>query len=172
EMQEYAPLQGERVRLEFRVPTRGLIGYQSEFQTDTRGSGIITTTFSDYEPMNGNHQGRRTGALIADRDGEAKAYALHNLEERGKLFVGPGTECYEGMIIGEHSKKNDLDVNVTKNKQLTNFRANGSDDSIQLEPPEDVDIEYGLEWIDDDELIEITPESVRLRRRELDQRFR
>lgn len=172
EMQEYLPLQGERVRLEFRVPTRGLIGYRSEFQTDTRGSGIITTTFSDYQPMNGNHHGRRTGALIADRDGEAKSYALHNLEDRGRLFVGPGTECYEGMIVGEHSKKSDLDVNVTKNKQLTNFRADGSDDSIQLEPPEDVDIEFGLEWIDDNELIEITPESVRLRRRELDQRYR
>lgn len=172
EMQEYAPLQGDRVRLEFRVPTRGLIGYRSDFQTDTRGSGIITTTFSDYQPMNGAEHGRRTGALIADRPGEAKSYALHNLEERGRLFVGPGTDCYEGMIVGEHSKKSDLDVNVTKNKQLTNFRADGSDDSIQLEPPADVDIEFGLEWIDDDELIEITPESVRLRRKELDQRYR
>lgn len=172
EMEEYAPLQGERVRLEFKVPTRGLIGYRSDFQTDTRGSGIITTTFADYQPMNGADHGRRTGALIADRPGEAKSYALHNLEERGRLFVGPGTECYEGMIVGEHSKKNELDVNVTKNKQLTNFRADGSDDSIQLEPPEDIDIEFGLEWIDDDELIEITPESVRLRKKELDQRYR
>jgi GTP-binding protein len=172
EMQEYAPLQGDRVRLEFRVPTRGLIGYRSDFQTDTRGSGIITTTFEDYQPMNGADHGRRTGALIADRPGEAKRYALNNLEDRGRLFVGPGTECYEGMIVGEHSKKSDLDVNITKNKQLTNFRADGSDDSIQLEPPEDVDIEYGLEWIDDDELIEVTPESIRLRKKELDQRYR
>jgi len=172
EMEAYAPLQGERVRLEFRVPTRGLVGYRSEFKTDTRGSGIITTTFSEYKPMNGNHHGRRTGALIADRDGEAKSYAIHNLEDRGRIFVEPGTECYEGMIVGEHAKKSDLDVNITKNKQLTNFRANGADDSIQLEPPVDVDIEFGLEWIDDNELIEITPENVRLRRRELDQRFR
>ncbi len=172
EMEEYAPLQGDRVRLEFRVPTRGLIGYRSDFQTDTRGSGIITTTFADYQPMNGADHGRRTGALIADRPGEAKRYALHNLEDRGRLFVGPGTECYEGMIVGEHSKKSDLDVNITKNKQLTNFRADGSDDSIQLEPHEEVDIEFGLEWINDDELIEITPESVRLRKKELDQRYR
>jgi GTP-binding protein len=172
EMLEYAPLQGNRVRLEFEVPTRGLIGYRSDFQTDTRGSGIITTTFSEYQPMNGVDHSRRTGALIADRPGEAKSYALHNLEDRGRLFVGPGTGCYEGMIVGEHSKKSNLDVNVTKNKQLTNFRADGSDDSIQLEPPEDVDIEFGLEWIDDDELIEITPESVRLRKKELDQRYR
>lgn len=172
EMQEYEPLQGDRVRLEFRVPTRGLVGYRSEFQTDTRGSGILTTTFEDYQPMNGVDHGRRTGALIADRDGEATSYALFKLEDRGRLFVGPGTDCYEGMIVGEHSKKSDLDVNVTKQKQLTNFRAAGSDDTLQLEPPVDVDIEFALEWIDDNELIEITPESVRLRRKELDKRFR
>jgi GTP-binding protein len=172
EMEQYEPLQGNRVRLEFSVPTRGLIGYRSEFQTDTRGSGIITTTFDDYRPMNGTKTGRRTGALIADRDGTARSYALQNLEERGRLFVPPGTECYEGMIVGEHSKKSNLDVNVTDQKQLTNFRAAGSDDSIQLEPPVDVDIEFGLEWINDDELVEVTPESVRLRKKELDQRFR
>ena len=172
EMEAYAPLQGDRIRLEFRVPTRGLVGYRSEFKTDTRGSGIITTTFADYQPMNGNSLGRRTGALIADREGEAKPYALENLEDRGRLFVGPNTKCYEGMIVGEHSNKSDLDVNVNKNKQLTNFRADGADDAIQLEPPVDVDMEFGLEWIDDNELIEITPESVRLRRKELDQRFR
>ncbi len=172
EMRDYARLRGDRVRLEFRVPTRGLVGYRSEFKTDTRGTGILTTSFSEYRPVNGNLSGRRTGALIADREGEAKAYALHSLKDRGRMFVKPGTECYEGMIVGEHAKKSDLDVNVTKNKQLTNFRADGSDDNIQLEPPVDVDIEFGLEWIDDNELIEITPGAVRLRRRELDQRFR
>lgn len=172
EMQQYEPIQGDRVRLEFEVPTRGLIGYRSDFQTDTRGSGIITTNFHEYRPTNGGLTGRREGALVSDRKGTARPYALENLEERGRLFIPPGTECYEGMIIGEHSKKSDLDVNVTDEKQLDNFRAAGSDDAIQLEPHTDVDIEFGLEWINDDELIEITPESVRLRKKELDQRFR
>lgn len=172
EMQQYEPLNGQRVRLEFTVPTRGLIGYRSEFQTDTRGSGILTSRFQEFRPMGGEIKRRTTGALIADRPGKATPYALEGLEDRGELFVGPGVEVYEGMIVGEHSKKSDLNVNVTKQKQLTNFRAAGSDDSIQLEPPREVTLEFALEWIDEDELVEVTPESVRLRRRELDRRYR
>ena len=171
-MVEYQSISSSRVRLKFKVPTRGLIGYRSEFQTDTRGEGIITSRFTGYRPRTGEINRRNTGALIADRQGEATPYALEKLQERGRLFIPPGTECYEGMVVGEHSRETNLDVNVTKQKQLTNFRAAGADDAIQLEPPKEVDIEFALDWINENELAEITPESVRLRRRELDQRFR
>ncbi len=168
EMQRYESVEGNRVRLEFTVPTRGMIGYRSQFQTDTRGSGILNTIFEEYRPVEGDFDRRTTGALIADRDGQATPYALHKLEDRGQFFVEPGTECYRGMIVGEHAKKTDLDVNITKQKQLTNFRAAGSDDTIQLKPAKEISIEFGLEWIDDDELVEITPDHIRLRSRELD----
>ncbi|MGM0381864.1 MAG: translational GTPase TypA [bacterium] len=172
EMVEYKSIGSNRVRLKFKVPTRGMIGYRSEFQTDTRGEGIITSRFDSYRPKTGEINRRNSGALIADRGGEATPYALEKLQARGRLFIPPGTECYEGMIVGEHSRPANLDVNVTKQKQLTNFRAAGSDDAVQLEPHTEVDIEFALDWINDQELAEITPESVRLRRRELDQRFR
>ncbi len=165
QMQQYESMEGDRVRLEFTVPTRGLIGYRSRFQTETRGSGILTTTFEEYSPMGEPIAGRGTGALIADRGGTATSYALKKLSDRGQFFVEPGTECYEGMIVGEHNRKEDLTVNITKEKQLTNFRAAGSDDTVQLEPPVPVDIEFALEWITEDELVEITPRDVRLRTR-------
>ncbi len=172
EMELYQPLGENRVRLEFRVPTRGLIGYRSQFKNDTRGEGIFSSRFECFQPREGEMQRRTSGALIADREGPATPYALEGLEARGRLFVPPGTECYEGMIVGEHSRPADLDVNVTKQKQLTNFRAAGSDDGIQLEPHKEITIEFALDWIKDNELIEITPESVRLRRRELEKRWR
>lgn len=168
EMESYESIGSERVRLEFTIPTRGLIGYRSEFLTDTRGTGLLNSHVTGYEPFQGEIDQRHTGALIADRQGEARAYAIHNLEERGTLFIEPGTACYQGMIVGEHNKAPSLDVNITKHKQLTNFRAAGSDDAIQLTPVKEMTIERALEWITDDELIEITPKEIRLRCRELD----
>ena len=168
EMESYESIGSERVRLEFTIPTRGLIGYRSEFLTDTRGTGLLNSHVTGYEPFQGEIDQRHTGALIADRQGEARAYAIHNLEERGTLFIEPGTACYQGMIVGEHNKAPNLDVNITKHKQLTNFRAAGSDDAIQLTPVKEMTIERALEWITDDELIEITPKEIRLRCRELD----
>jgi GTP-binding protein len=162
-MENYETIGSDRVRLEFIVPTRGLIGYRSEFLTDTRGTGLLNSYFLEYVPHKGEIDERHTGALIADRQGEARAYALENLEDRGQLFINPGTMCYEGMIIGEHNKGTNLDVNVSKNKKLTNVRASGSDDAIQLTPVQPLSIEEALEWIKDDELIEITPKNIRLR---------
>ncbi len=172
EMEVYQPLGEERVRLEFKVPTRGLIGYRSQFKSDTRGEGILSSRFEGYQPRSAVLERRNTGALLADRPGTATPYALEGLEDRGRLFVPPGTDCYEGMIVGEHSRAPNLNVNVTKQKQLTNFRAAGADDAIQLEPHKEVTIEFALDWIKGDELIEITPQSVRLRHQELDQRYR
>lgn len=157
-----------RVRLEFKIPSRGLIGYRSEFLTDTRGTGLLNTYFAGYEPYKGDLVHRVNGAMIADRKGVATAYALWYLEERGRHFIVPGTECYEGMIIGEHSKDNDLIVNVSREKKLTNVRASGSDEAIKLTPVKPLTLEQAMEWINDDECIEVTPKSIRLRCRELD----
>lgn len=162
EMESYETISEDRVRLEFTVPTRGLIGYRSEFQTDTRGSGIISSSFEEYKPLSDPIARRNTGALISDRAGQVTAYALHKLKDRGRFFVEPKTTCYEGMIVGENAKKHDLDVNITKQKQLTNFRAAGSDDSIQIEPPKIHSLESALEWVEGEELVEITPENIRL----------
>ncbi|TVP78820.1 MAG: translational GTPase TypA [Gemmatimonadales bacterium] len=161
------PLQGMS-RLRFRIPARGLFGYRSEFLTDTRGEGILNHHFLEYAPWAGPIQGRKKGVLVADREGEAVGYALVNLQERGTLFIGPGTEVYTGMIVGEHIRPGDLDVNVTKGKKLTNMRAAGSDDTVKLEPPRQLTLELALEFIDDDELIEVTPDAIRLRKQELD----
>ncbi|MFP4687860.1 MAG: translational GTPase TypA [bacterium] len=166
-MENYESIGSDRVRLEFIVPTRGLIGYRTQFLTDTRGTGLLNSYFLEYVPHKGEIEERHTGALIADRRGEARAYALDNLEDRGKLFINPGTLCYEGMIIGEHNKGTDLNVNVTKNKKLTNVRAAGSDDAIQLTTVQPLGIEEALESIEEDELIEITPNHIRLRCRRL-----
>ncbi|MBK9293558.1 MAG: translational GTPase TypA [Oligoflexia bacterium] len=157
-----------RVRLEFKVPSRGLIGYRSEFLTDTKGTGMMNTISAGYEPLKGEIGGRVNGALIADRGGESVAYALFHLEPRGKMFIGSGIDVYEGMIIGEHAKDNDLIVNAIKEKKLTNMRASGSDDAIKLTPPIPMTLERAMEWINDDELIEVTPKSIRLRKRVLD----
>ncbi|NOZ77640.1 MAG: translational GTPase TypA [Acidobacteria bacterium] len=154
-----------RVRLEFRVPSRGLIGFRSEFLTDTRGTGIINTLFDGYEPWQGEIPGRSTGAMVADRPGRATPYALFHLQPRGTLFVGPGTEVYEGMIVGQYSRENDLIVNVTREKKLTNMRAAGSDEALRLAPPQRMFLDRALEWIDADELVEVTPSEIRLRKR-------
>jgi GTP-binding protein len=156
-----------RVRLEFRIPTRGLIGFRSQFLTDTKGTGIMNHLFSGWEPWHGAIPARSTGALVADREGTATAYAISNLQERGEIFVEPGTAVYEGMIVGENSRPNDMDVNVTKEKKQTNMRASTADEAIRLIPPRQLSLEQAIEFINDDELVEITPKSIRLRKRVL-----
>jgi GTP-binding protein len=159
---------GEIIRLEFVVPARGLIGLRGELLTETRGTGVITHTFHGYAPFKGDIPGRKNGVLIAMEAGETTAYSLDALQPRGVLFLEPGIEVYGGMIIGQHAKDNDLDVNPCKGKKLTNVRASGSDDAIKLTPPRVLTLEQALEFIDDDELVEVTPSSIRLRKKELD----
>ena len=156
-----------RVRLEFRMPARGLIGFRSQFLTDTRGTGIMNHLFAGWEPWHGPIPARTTGALVADRTGLATAYALSNLQDRGEIFIDPGIEVYEGMIVGENSRPNDLDVNVTKEKKQTNMRASTADEAIRLIPPRRLGLEQAIEFINDDELVEVTPKSIRLRKRVL-----
>jgi GTP-binding protein len=156
------------VRLTFRIPARGLFGYRSEFLTDTRGTGQIHHRFLDYGPWAGPLSGRKRGVIVADRVGEVVAFALGNLQERGQMFVSPGMPVYEGMLVGESARPGDMDVNVSKEKKLTNIRTTASDEHIVLEPPRDITLEYGLEYIEEDELIEVTPKSVRLRKRVLE----
>ena len=156
-----------RVRLEFRIPTRGLIGFRSQFLTDTRGTGIMNHLFADWEPWHGPIAGRPSGVLVADRAGISTAYAMYNLQERGELFIEPTTEVYEGMIVGENARPADLDVNVTKEKKLTNMRASTAEEGIRLIPPVTLNLEQAIEFISDDELVEITPRSLRLRKRVL-----
>lgn len=156
-----------RVRLTFSVPARGLIGYRDEFLTDTRGTGIMNATFSGYEEYRGNFVSRLTGSLISDRAGNAVAYALYNLEPRGRLFVVPGDPVYEGMVVGEHNKDNDIDVNPTKEKKLTNLRAAGKDENIILTPVRPMTLEQALHFLREDEVLEVTPESLRIRKIEL-----
>ena len=157
-----------RVRLEYRIPARGLIGFQSEFMTLTRGTGLMSHIFDDYAPVKPGEVGeRRNGVLVSQDDGEAVAYALWKLQERGRMFVSPGEPVYEGMIIGIHSRDNDLVVNPIRTKQLTNIRASGSDEAIRLTPPIQLTLEYAVEFIADDELVEVTPKSIRLRKRHL-----
>jgi GTP-binding protein len=154
-----------RVRLEFRIPTRGLIGVRPQLLTDTRGTGIMNHLFAGWERWHGPIPSRTTGALVADRPGLATAYAMFNLQERGELFIEPGTAVYEGMIIGENARATDLDVNVTKEKKQTNMRASTSDEAIHLVPPRKLNLEQAIEFINDDELVEITPASVRPRKK-------
>ena len=167
EMVAMAPM-GEMVRLEFIVPARGLIGLRGEVLTDTRGTAVMTHTFHEYAPYKGDIPGRKNGVLMAMEHGETTAYSLDALQPRGTLFVGASTEVYGGMIIGQHNKDNDLDVNPCKGKKLTNVRASGTDDAIKLTPPRLLTLEQALEFIDDDELVEVTPLSIRLRKKELD----
>ncbi len=157
-----------RVRLEFSIPSRGLIGYRNEFLTDTRGLGLLNAEFAGFEPFKGEISHRINGSMIADRKGKTVAYAIWNLEERGRIFVLPGTETYEGMIIGEHAKDNDLVVNISREKKLTNVRASGTDEAIKLTPIKTMTLEQAMEWIREDEVIEVTPLNIRLRCRELD----
>jgi GTP-binding protein len=156
-----------RVRLEFRIPTRGLIGFRSQFLTDTRGTGIMNHLFDGWEPWHGPIAGRPTGALVADRAGKATAFAIYNLQERGEIFIEPGTAVYEGMVIGENARPSDMDVNVTKEKKLTNMRQSTADDALRLVPPRLLNLEQSIEFINDDELVEVTPHSIRLRKRVL-----
>jgi GTP-binding protein len=154
-----------RVRLEFRIPARGLIGFRSQFLTDTKGTGIMNHLFAGWEPWHGAIAARATGALVADRSGVATAYAIFNLQERGEILIDAGTQVYEGMLIGENSRTADMDVNVTKEKKQTNMRASSADEAIRLIPPRKLSLEQAIEFINDDELVEITPKSIRLRKR-------
>ena len=154
-----------RTRLEFRIPTRGLIGFRSQFLTDTKGTGIMNHLFAGWEPWHGAIPARSTGALVADRQGVTTAYAIYNLQERGEIFVEPATPVYEGMIVGENSRQNDMDVNVTKEKKQTNMRASTADEAIRLIPPRQLSLEQSIEFINDDELVEVTPKRIRLRKR-------
>jgi GTP-binding protein len=168
EMQDMKPSGTGTTRLRFRIPARGLFGYRSEFMTDTRGEGMLNHHFLEYGPHAGSMQGRKKGVLVSDRPGEAVAYSLFNLQERATMFISPGTPVYTGMIVGEHVRPGDLDVNVCKGKKLTNMRAAGSDENVKLEPPRQLTLELALEFIADDELIEVTPDAIRLRKKELD----
>ena len=169
ELIEMIPSQiGNKVRLIFNAPSRGLIGYHSEFLTDTRGTGIMNRIFKDYEPYKGEIDSRRNGVLISSENGTAIAYSLWKLQDRGPMFIDANVPVYIGMIIGEHTKSNDLEVNPTKSKQLTNIRAAGKDDAIDLIPPRKLSLEQALSYIQEDELLEVTPKTLRLRKRILD----
>lgn len=168
ELQDLRPSGGGKTRLTFFAPSRGMIGYLSEFKTDTRGTGVINRLFHGYEPFKGVIEKHRNGVLISMENGEAVAFALYNLEDRGFMFITPGTKVYQGMIIGEHSKQNDLDVNPIKGKQLTNMRASGKDDAIKLVPAKQMSLEEAISYILDDELLEVTPKNIRLRKKYLD----
>ncbi len=167
ELMDMRPTGAGKTRLVFYAPSRGLIGYHGEFLTDTRGTGVINRMFHGYAPFKGAVEGRRNGVLISTGDGEAVAYALWYLEERGKLFTVPGTRVYQGMIIGEHSRGNDLDVNPLRAKQLTNIRTHAKDEAVRLTPIVPMTLEQAIAYIEDDELVEVTPQSIRLRKREL-----
>jgi len=168
EMSDMRPSGGNKTRIIFHVPARGLIGYQGEFLTDTRGTGVINRLFHSYGPFKGDLPGRRNGALISVDKGEAVAYAIWNLQDRGIMFINPGDKVYEGMIVGEHSRDNDLEINVLKNKQLTNIRTTSKDEAIRLVPPLRMTLEQMISYIEEDELVEVTPKSLRLRKIALD----
>lgn len=172
ELQGMSPMNGGYTRLEFSIPSRGLIGYRGEFLTDTKGNGIINTIFDGYGPYKGDLSYRKQGSLIAFEAGEAITYGLFNAQERGTLFIGPGEKVYAGMVIGQTGKAEDIEINVCKKKQLTNTRASGSDDALRLSPPRILSLEQALEFIDVDELLEITPQTLRIRKRILDATMR
>ena len=172
ELLNMTTMQGGSVRLEFRIPTRGLMGYRSEFLTDTKGNGIMNQIFDGYEPIKGDIESRSRGSIVAHETGESSAYGLFNAQERGDLFIDAGIQVYEGMIVGQNAKNEDIVVNVCKRKQVTNMRASGSDDALKLTPPINLSLEQCLEFIADDELVEITPENIRMRKRILDKSTR
>ncbi|MFD0985825.1 translational GTPase TypA [Methyloligella solikamskensis] len=172
EMVEMKPSGGGRLRLVFQAPTRGLIGYQGELLTDTRGTAIMNRLFHGYQPFRGDIPSRRTGVLISTENGEAVAYALWNLEDRGPMMIEPGWKVYQGMIVGEHTRENDLEVNVLKGKKLTNIRTTSKDEAVKLTPPIKMTLERALAWIADDEFVEVTPKSIRLRKQHLDPNVR
>ena len=172
ELQNMSPITGGYTRLEFSIPARGLIGYRGEFMTDTKGNGIINTIFDEYAPYKGDIQYRKQGSLIAFESGESITYGLFNAQERGTLFIGPGEKVYSGMVVGQNGKPEDVEINVCKKKQLTNTRASGSDEALRLTPPKILSLEQALEFIDADELLEITPENLRIRKKILDPTLR
>jgi GTP-binding protein len=157
-----------RARIEYKVPSRGLIGFRSQFLTQSRGTGLLNTLFDGWAPYAGPMLRRPNGAIVSDRTGPTTPYALFQLQPRGQLFIGPGTDLYEGMIIGENNRPNDLDVNACREKKLTNIRAAGRDENVILSPPRVLGIETAMEWIDRDELVEITPDAIRVRKRILE----
>ncbi len=167
-MTNMVPMGAGFTRLEFEIPARGLIGIRTEFLTDTKGEGVMNHSFLDFRPYSGNVESRKNGALVSMENGEALGYSIFNLQERGVMYIKPQDKVYNGMVIGEHAKSNDLDVNPIKGKQLTNVRSSGADDAIKLVPPRVMSLENALEWIEEDELVEVTPISVRIRKRELD----
>ncbi|WP_187846703.1 translational GTPase TypA [Helicobacter pylori] len=172
EMKAMNPMSDGYTRLEFEIPSRGLIGYRSEFLTDTKGEGVMNHSFLEFRPFIGSVESRKNGALISMENGEATAFSLFNIQERGTLFINPQTKVYVGMVIGEHSRDNDLDVNPIKSKHLTNMRASGSDDAIKLTPPRTMVLERALEWIEEDEILEVTPLNLRIRKKILDPNMR
>ncbi len=172
EMKAMNPMSDGYTRLEFEIPARGLIGYRSEFLTDTKGEGVMNHSFLEFRPFSGSVESRKNGALISMENGEATAFSLFNIQERGTLFINPQTKVYVGMVIGEHSRDNDLDVNPIKSKHLTNMRASGSDDAIKLTPPRAMVLERALEWIEEDEILEVTPLNLRIRKKILDPNMR
>ncbi len=156
-----------RVRMEWRMPSRGLIGFRTQFMTETRGMGILNHLFDGYDAWQGDIAGRITGALVADRPGRATGYAIEHLQSRGEFFIPPGTQVYEGMVVGENNRENDLDVNIVKEKHLTNMRASTADEAVKLVPPRILNLEQCLEFLRDDELLEVTPQSLRIRKKSL-----
>jgi len=170
ELQNMVPDGKGRVRLDYQIPTRGLIGFHTEFLSATSGTGLMYHVYDHYGPLVKARIGKRnSGVLIANSQGTARGFALFNLQERGRLFIEPQTACYEGMVVGIHARENDLVVNVTKEKQLTNMRASGTDENIVLTPPIKLSLEQALEFIDDDELVEVTPKTIRIRKKELNE---
>ena len=171
EMLEMTPV-GNRMKVEFLVPSRGLFGYRNEFLTDTKGEGIMASVFDSYAPFKGEVTRRNTGSLISFETGESVAYGLFNAQERGALFIGPGVEVYEGMVVGMTPKAEDIVVNVCKRKQLTNMRAAGSDEALRLTPPRQMSLEQCMEFLADDELLEVTPSHLRIRKQILNGQLR
>jgi GTP-binding protein len=163
---------GGYTRLEFRIPSRGLIGYRGDFMTDTKGNGIINTIFDGYDTFRGEIAYRATGSLIAFEDGESVTYGLFSAQDRGTLFIGPGERVYSGMVIGQNAKTDDIEVNVCKTKHLTNTRSSNADEALRLTPPRILSLEQALDFIDTDELLEVTPNHLRIRKKILDARLR
>ena len=163
---------GTYTRLEFSIPARGLIGYRGEFMTDTKGNGILNTVFDDYAPYKGDIQYRKQGSLIAFEAGEAITYGLFNAQERGLLFIGPGEKVYSGMVVGQTGRSEDIEINVCKKKQLTNTRSSSADEALRLVPPKILSLEQALDFIDTDELLEVTPKNLRIRKKILDPTLR
>lgn len=167
-MKHLQPIGDDRSRVEFEIPSRGMIGYRSIFLTDTRGEGIMSSQFLEYRPYAGDMLARQNGAIIADRDGKATPYALFNLLDRGKQFIKPGEQVYSGMVVGENTKTNDINVNVVREKHLSSVRTAGKDQNIILPPIPNRNLEWAMDWIDNDEWVEVTPVSIRIRKKELD----